>query len=156
VLYFGLAMLGNYSDAFRYAGNPDGEKAIAYMMGRAPAALADRISCAASLDLAQQIHQSSESDVPKQLEACLANQASNFVPILAMSGLKQAYQDYLDDKLTKPAGLAPLAEICRSWRIHSDFSRSSPLFYQRSRRSGLGFPQPEESLDKQAHSQREN
>jgi Serine/Threonine/Tyrosine Kinase found in polyvalent proteins len=113
--WFALACVGNYYDAYRYPnkkGDPDPEpgQALQYMVSHSPSTLLDRSFLRGVSDLMDTIHQVSErNDAPDIVEKYLASQVKNMVPIAGMSGVKQTYQQFIDNTLYRARGMAGVA-----------------------------------------------
>lgn len=106
---FGLAMIGNWQDAQRYQGMPPGLDAASYMLGRSMGYFLDRSFLRGMSDLVENLKQVSEHpDRPAPLERYMAGTAKNFIPTIGMNIWKQAYQQFLDDKLYRAKGMAAI------------------------------------------------
>jgi Serine/Threonine/Tyrosine Kinase found in polyvalent proteins len=113
--WFALACVGNYADAYRYPNkkgdpDPDPAQALQYMVSHSPSTLLDRSFLRGVSDLMDTIHQVSErNDAPDIIEKYIASQVKNMVPIAGMSGLKQTYQQFIDNTLYRARGMAGVA-----------------------------------------------
>jgi Serine/Threonine/Tyrosine Kinase found in polyvalent proteins len=113
--WFGLACVGNYYDAYRYPNkkgdpDPDPAQALQYMLSHAGSTLVDRSFLRGVSDLLDTIHQTEgRNDAPDIVEKYIASQVKNMIPIAGMSGLKQTYQQFIDNTLYRARGFAGVA-----------------------------------------------
>ncbi len=108
--WLGLGMLGNWQDAQRYQNMPPGEQAIEYMLGRSMSIFLDRSTLRGISDFLDTLKQAGE-DPNRQstISRYLASQGKSFIPLAGMNLWKQAYQQFLDDKLYRAKGYGAIA-----------------------------------------------
>jgi hypothetical protein len=113
-IYGGMAMIGNYFDAGRYEDMPNPSDALAFTANRAFPALLDRSFLRGIGDLLEVLTNAkmTEKERLSGINTVIASQ-KNWIPIVGSNFVKQAYQQFIDDKLyqAKNAGAALARDI---------------------------------------------